>query len=168
VTMQIIKVQWRPIKKPFNSILSGHQKSNGTMELLVDKIPKPKCDWIGDFIYGEEAGYCQIFEFKAGTIDGFGGRTIKIKFNDGAIRTFVGCLWDPFSVPNTVPKHRHVSVTTDPRVMDRGFTFSAGKITAELFSSLAEDIGLALTKNRDNAGVCIVEGHVYEENNRRH
>ena len=140
--MQILDVKWKSVDKRFTGILHGDRTYKGTLQLLVDKIPHPKCKWIGRFVYGEEDGFCRVYEWEPGSTRAFANSPITVHFEDGTTRVFVGDLWDPHHVSERVPDHRHISITTEQRVMNRGHTFYGGKITRALWDKLIDRVKL--------------------------
>ncbi len=139
--MKIKKSKWKPVDEKFNGgILSGHLTYNGTLQLLVDKIPEVEYERIGNYFYGEKDGYCSVYEYQKGSTDGFAGRTITLKIKGGGNVDFKGSLWDPMLKPENIPEYRHISITTDAEVFERGYTFYGGKITTKLWDKLLKKL----------------------------
>lgn len=138
--MKILQAKWKPVREGRTEILHGDTSYNGALQILVDEIPMPKCRWIGRFIYGEEDGFCEVYEYIPGSTEAFGGATITIDFEDGQKENFKGSLWDPFRIPDTIPEHRCISITIDPKVMKQGRTFLSGKITKGLFDQIIDGL----------------------------
>lgn len=137
--MKIIKAQVKKIES--RAFIHGEKVYSGILELLVDEIPEVAFRQINNFYYGEKDGYVRLYEHKPGSRNGFGGAEITLTMEGGTERTFIGTLWDPFHVPEFIPPCRCIAITTDPAAMERGHTFTYGKITEELFRSILEDIG---------------------------
>lgn len=137
--MKVLKAEW---KDSDMRILHGDLSYKGSLDLLVDEIPEIEFEQIGNYFYGEKDGLVKCYKHIPGTKDGFGGRTITIKFKDGPTLDFKGCLWDPFSLSDKIPKHFCVGITTDPEVMERGYTFYAGKITWKLAQEIFESLNV--------------------------
>ena len=151
---KILDIQWRESLwqgKPIKSI-SGHLVYNGTLELLLDKVPELK-DFTfkryGKFFYAEKDCFVKIYKYMPGSTDGFAGREVTLKFDDTGEITFKGSLWDPMSytetIKNGVPEYRAIAVTDEKEVMERGYTFYSAYITKELYLDLME-----LVENAEN------------------
>lgn len=136
--MKILEAKWVPNKK--HGILHGNLSYNGSLHLLVDEIPDVKFKKIGNFFYGEKDGYVRLYEHKRGTTQGFAGRTITLDIEGVGEMDFHGCLWDPFECPKEIPKHFCIGITTEPGVMEKGYTFYSGKITWELAQKIINSI----------------------------
>lgn len=112
--------------------------NNPRLQVLVDEIPptesmvfqsaKNKQIW-----YAEKDGYVRFFAGhpeKDG--DGYGGRSYKLNTKEGEV-----VLNGPYSSRAGVMNKEgfgpcvDVSITTDPSVLDKGYTFSSGSITLE-------------------------------------
>lgn len=132
-----------------------------TMRVLVDKIPS-----VGDMIYEERAG-CYLAE-KDGYVnffyydrpgEGYGGAIFNrsIKQDDGTTKkvSFKG----PWSSRPSAMNMRFdiqcvgVSITDEPDVFEKGYTFMSGAITLELAKEAIGKIGgVVLFKVVDPAG----------------
>jgi len=137
--MKILEAKWENTKM---NILHGNTVYPGSLHLLVDEIPDVIFKKIGNFFYGEKDGYVQLYEHKKGTKNGFAGRTITLDIEGVGAMDFVGCLWDPYECPSTVPKHFAVGITTDPEVIKRGHTYYSGKITWDLAKETLDSLGV--------------------------
>ena len=126
-------------------ILHGNKVYPGSLHLLVDEIPKVIYKKIGNYFYGEKDGFVSLYEHQKGTTDGFAGRTITLDIEGVGKKDFKGSLWDPFDLPDDIPKFFNVSITTDPEAMEIGHTFMAGKITWDLAISIFGDLGVNIT-----------------------
>lgn len=137
--MEIIKSKWKPSGIKNGGILHNGRVYNGTLELLVDKIPKVEFEQKGLFYYGEKDGYVEVYKHEPGSTRGFAGRDITLKFKDGSEKTFHGSLWDPFGIPKEL-NWFNVSITEDPKVFEKGWTYYGGKITIDLAKKLIEKL----------------------------
>jgi len=138
--MEILKSEWKPAD--IQILNTGNICYPGKLNLLVNEIPKVIFKKIGNFFYGEKEGYVRLYEYKPGSKDGFGGRTITLDIEGIGEMDFTGTLWDPFSIPDDIPKFFCVGITTDPEVFERGHTYMAGKITWELATEILESINI--------------------------
>jgi len=144
--MKILKSEWKPSDRGI--INTGNMIYQGSLHLLVDYVPKVTFKKIGNFFYGENEGYVRLYKHEPGTKDGFAGRTITLNIEGVGEMDFKGCLWDPFSIPDDIPKFFCVGITTDPKVFDRGFTYTAGKITWELAKEIIDSLGVDVKLRR--------------------
>ena len=132
--MNILHAKWTPAEG--YKILHGDRAYPGSLDIFVDAIPKVQFRWIGKYLYGEADGYCEIYEHRPGTTRAFGGRTITIHFEDGTTRDFIGSLWDPFSIPDTIPPIRHVGITDERNTWEGNGMWYSGKITLSLYQEI--------------------------------
>lgn len=90
--MKIIKTKWKPSGIKNGGILHNGRVYNGSLELLVDKIPEAevKFEKFGLFYYGEKNGYVSVYKHEPGSTKGFAGRKIILKMKDGTSETFNG------------------------------------------------------------------------------
>ncbi len=140
--MEILEAKWIPSDTKI--LQTGNVAYNGSLHLLVDKIPEVVFKKMGDYLYGENEGYVRLYHYQKGTTRGFAGRTITLDLEGFGEMDFVGSLWDPMGpLPDNIPKFFSVGITEDPEDMERGNTFMAGKITWDLakstFDSIPED-----------------------------
>lgn len=141
--MKILKSEWKPSE--ISILNTGNLCYSGSLHLLVDEIPKVKFKKFGNFFYGERDGYIRLYEYQPGTKDGFGGRTITLNIDGLGDMDFMGTLWDPFSIPDDIPKFFNVGITTDPKVFERGHTYMAGKITWDLAKEILNELEVEMT-----------------------
>ena len=147
--MKVLDAKFKPSGRA--TMIHGCCRCNGTIQLLVDKIPTEKelryrvinsdgnIVSKGKYYFAELDGYVSVYLHQAGTTDGFAGHEFKLTFEDGETRIFKGCLWDAWSRGVDVPEYFGVSITEDPEVFERGHTFYAGYITSELLKEISND-----------------------------
>ena len=145
--MKILKSEWKPSPN-MGIIATGNMVYPGSLHLLVDEIPKVIFKKMGHFFYGEADGYVRLYKHEKGTTDGFGGRTITLNIEGVGEMDFKGCLWDPFSIPDDIPKFFCVGITTDPKAFERGHTYTAGKITWGLAKEIIDSLGVDVKLRR--------------------
>ncbi len=133
---KILEIRWKPA--PENTRIMHFGDSSGSLQVLVDEYPKFVYCKIDRFFYAQKDGFVDIFEWKPGTTRGFAGRKITLPMVSGSDRVFKGSLWDPYSVPENVPKFGSVSVTNEMKVWERGVTFYGYKMVADLYLELLE------------------------------
>jgi hypothetical protein len=74
----------------------GSPLKHGSINFIVNRMPKFVYEISGDLFYAEDNGFVSIF--KRESYDGaFGGSTFDLNMKDGSIYTSKGELWDPFS-----------------------------------------------------------------------
>jgi len=147
---KIKKVKYKPATyngKPVR-LLSGHMVYSGTIQVLVNEVPKAsdfEFKRIGKFLFAERDGFVKIFKHEPGSKDGFGGWELTLNVGGDRI-TYKGCLWDPmgFDDMSNVPEYRSVSITDDPEVMKVGYTFYSGYVTKKLYEKLCKKAGVKL------------------------
>ena len=119
---KIIKSQWKPADD--NVMIAQFGPSNGALQLLVDKYPAYTYERFGNYLCGTDGDFISIFEHQPGTTRGYAGRETVLDMVDGTTETFKGSLWSPGRVANeNIPRFCTVNITTEPDVMERGFTF---------------------------------------------
>lgn len=140
--MNVLKAQWKPSKE--GRLLIGPYSYSGQLQLLLDEEPA----WdefvfrkYGPFLFASLDGFVRVYVHKPGTRAGFAGRTITLNV-EGEKKDFHGSLWDPISLrdaPDDLPQFRSVSITADPKVMKRGYTFGAAYMLKSIFETLAQE-----------------------------
>lgn len=137
--MRIIEAKLETLPKG-HKILHNGQDYNFRLKLLVDEIPKltyRRIELDGTiYFYGEQEGYCDIYEYRPNSTGSFGGCPITLNIENCGQSTFTGCLWDPSRLHPLLPWTVSVAITTEPEVMQQGYTFIAGKITNKLFGEI--------------------------------
>lgn len=124
-------------------------------QLLVDKIPDakeiPHIEHIGLY-YGQEGGYVDYLYYdKPG--EGYGGRKFVLKMVDGSYKEMIG-PWSSgsyavnghglhFKYKEARPEAEAVpclncSITSDPKVFERGHTFYSGNVTLTIAQEAAK------------------------------
>ena len=120
-----------------------------SFKVLVDKLPPYNenvfkeiiCEEHGTFFYSDIDGCITCYAYVKNSSEGFGGRNMKLKIEDGSIREFNGQLWssaDEYEC-SKVPKHISCAITDEVEVWQKGYTFYAGSISQDLFCSLLLD-----------------------------
>lgn len=106
------------------------------LQVLVDKIPKLDemvYEERNGIYYSENGGYTHYLYYKSPG-DGFGGSVFNLKMKEGSTRNLVG-PWSSRAGCVNAQKFgfiMDVSITDDPKVFERGYTFIAGAITLDL------------------------------------
>ena len=112
--------------------------NNPRLQVLVDEIPPIESmvfQSAGDrrIWYAEKDGYVRFFSGHPETDgDGYGGRSYELNTKEGSV-----VLNGPYSSRAGVMNKKglgpcvDVSVTTDPNVLEKGYTFNSGSITLE-------------------------------------
>lgn len=107
-----------------------------TLEVLVDKIPDRDSlvyDQKGSFYFAEKDGYVSFFHYSRPG-EGYGGRKFTINVN-GKQKYLIG-PWSSNSVSMEqagFQRTANVSLTDDPKVMEKGYTFYGANLTFEKF-----------------------------------
>lgn len=126
-------------------------------KLLVDKIPSieelvydEKRDGAGTMYFAEKDGYVDFMYHTPRNENGYGGRkwTIKVRKSGGSVEErIVKGPWSSNSpAMNGAGYHPsvEVTITDDPDVWKRGFTFYAGHVTYEVAQEAAQMCGVPL------------------------
>lgn len=122
-----------------------------TLEILVDKIPDNDSliyEQKGSSYFAEKDGFVSFFYYNEPG-RGYGGRIFTINTKDGK-KDLIG----PWSSNSKAMKDSGfmdsvgVSITDDPKVMEKGFTFFAGHITYELFVETCNSIKCSVGKDK--------------------
>lgn len=114
------------------------------LELLVDTLDheftyRAKQTDHGTAYFAETEGHVRFFHHSPNNERGYGGYVFHITLTDGTTRNVRG-PWS--SNGEQMEKYfgiqtESVSITDDPAVFERGYTFRAGHITTELFQTAA-------------------------------
>ena len=144
--MKILDVKWKPMDKLYSGLISGHLNYSGTLHVLVDKrvnVENRVYKKYGKYLYSEDDGFVSVYLHNPGSTRGFAGAKNTLNV-EGEQKTFVGSLWDPTGYDDTtgLPEYRSVSLTDDPQVMEKGFTFFHAYVTKSLYEELCEKIGV--------------------------
>ena len=132
--MNIIDVKWEPARDGVTILHWG--PGDGSLQVLVDELPKHVYRKIGRHYYSEQDGFVSVFLHDPTNNRGFAGREFSLDMEDGSVRTFKGTLWDPMESSDDLPEFCSISITADPEVMERGYTFYSGKVTLDLYLEL--------------------------------
>jgi hypothetical protein len=126
-------------------------------QILVDGTPKLedyRFQKHGNLYYAELDGSVSIFWWNGKPGEGYAGGSFDIIMADGEPVTLKGPFSSNSMVFNALSARgaegikpmMTVEVTDDPAVLERGFTFHSGHITAELGKQAAEMAGVHLVK----------------------
>jgi len=137
--IEVLKAIWVPSNV---HIISGPFVSDGSLKLLLNKLP----NWDNvvytrheNCIVAELEKFIRVYVHRPGTGDGFGGKEISLNLNNEGTVLFRGSLWSPTSsrdIPDSVPDFGPVSITDDPLVLLRGFTYYSAHILAPWYDEL--------------------------------
>ena len=133
------------MSKNCDGLISGHLTYTGSLQVLVDKKTDAESrvyKKYGKYLYAEDDGFVSVYLHNPGSTQGFAGEKIKLNVEDEE-KTFTGSLWDPTGYDDTsgLPEYRSVSLTDDPQVMEKGFTFWHAYITKFLYEELCKKVG---------------------------
>jgi hypothetical protein len=120
------------------------------MQILVDSIPKRhRIRYIkkGPIYYGELEGYVHFIYYERPG-EGFGGAEYKMHMQDGSVKVLKGPWSSSASTVNGLGLGpcADVSMTDDPKVFKRGYTYLARSITMPLMEEAAKLAGVHLVK----------------------
>jgi hypothetical protein len=122
-------------------IISGKNVLYGVLQILVDEFPEFEYRQIGSYFYAEKDEFVGIYYYNPRSKNGFGGRPITLRMEDGSKKTFYGTLWASMYIDDDrVPDYKPCSVTDDPETFKRGFTFVSYEIKPELFKQLIQEL----------------------------
>ena len=105
------------------------------IRLLVDKLPDHKdlrYERRGNLYFAEKDGYADFYSYSRPD-EGFGGREFRLTMVDGSEAVLKGpwssraAVMNGAGFPPTIP----VSITDDPAVWERGFTFYGAHVTVD-------------------------------------
>lgn len=119
-----------------------------------NRLNVPVSTVAGQFYYGEKDGAVSFYA-RGNDKQGFGGRKFNLRLRDGTTEQLVG----PYSSsPTTMaslgfPWSMDVTVTDDPEVWERGYTFFAGNLTIAKAQEAAALAGVELEGPDENAPV---------------
>lgn len=103
-------------------------------QILVDEIPEGlRYQKLGGKYFAEKDGYVSFFAWRGTPDRGFGGAKFHITLTDGEEVTLVG-PWSSGSGAMMKAGFSHcmeISITADPEVIERGYTFFSGCVTTE-------------------------------------
>lgn len=123
------------------------------LECLVDKIPKREelryTQTAGKY-WAEKDGYVSFFYHNPGDETGFGGQVFTLNMFDGSVRNIKGPWSSRCGVMNRYFPHSvSCTMTDDPKVWSRGYTFYSAHITLELAREAAKMLGVYMVCDTD-------------------
>lgn len=120
------------------------------LQVLVDQIPSwdtLRWEKHNHIYYCISSGYvAHLFYKRSG--HGFGGSSYKLKMKDGSIAELRGPFSTRASILNyfDIVQCTDVSLTDEPKVLEKGYTYYSGCITLELAKQAAKLAGVNLVK----------------------
>lgn len=111
-----------------------------SLYLLVDKIPDDlEYEQRGSLYFAEKEGFVNFFYYHVPD-QGYGGRKFHLKMKDGSEKVLIGPWSSNSSAMNAggFPLCMECTITDDPKVWEKGYTFYAGAILVEIAEKALE------------------------------